>query len=82
MELRDLKRGDRFIYKGFETTPSLEILHVMVPGHPEYDGALPGIAYRWLKRRGNRSRWFYPCHTVEQFFAVDIFANLERVPKQ
>ena len=73
-----IQRGTLLRYKGFETTPSVEIRAVMLPGHPEHDGGLPGISFRWLKRRP-RQGWFYPCNTVEEFFADFRFSNLEAV---
>lgn len=72
-----IQRGDRLYYAGFDKTPSIEIKAVLVPGHPEYDGGLPGISFRYLKRRGKPS-WFYPCKTVDEFFADYRFANLTK----
>jgi len=76
----NLQRGTKLFYAGFDITPSVEILHVMLPGRAEYDGGLPGIAYRQLKR-SKRRRWFYPCRTVAEFFADIRFSNLTDSPK-
>jgi hypothetical protein len=70
-----IQRGDKLFYKGFDLTPSVEIKAVLVPGHPEYDGGIPGVSFRYLKRPGKPS-WFYPCRTVDEFFADYRFANL------
>lgn len=73
---RALNRGALLRYKGFEETPSVKILHVMLPGHREYDGAMPGVAFKWLKRP-RRGSYFFPCQSLDQFFAHELFANLE-----
>lgn len=75
----NLQRGTKLFYAGYELTPSVEILGVLLPGHPEHDGGLPGIVFRYLKRRG-RPRWFFPCKTAKEFFADERFANLTDQP--
>lgn len=70
-----LQKGMRLIYSGFETTPSVEIKAVMLPGHEEYDGALPGIVFRWLKKPRKPS-FFYPCKSVDEFLSDYRFRNL------
>ena len=72
-----IARGTRLRYKGFEQTPSVEITAVLVPGHQEHDGGLPGIGVCWLKRRHGLRRFFYPCRSVHEFFSDMRFSNLE-----
>jgi len=74
----EIKAGDKLLYNGYETTPSVGINAVLVPGHPEYDGALPGISVTFLKKKRNRV-WFFPCKTVDEFFAYSIFSNLVKI---
>lgn len=69
----------KYRYKGYEQTPSVEVVCVMLPGQPEYDGGVPGISFRLLKRR-KRTTYFFVCNSVEEFFRADRFSNLERVP--
>lgn len=75
--ITSLKRKARLRYKGFETTPSVEISAVMIPGYREYDGGLPGVSFRWLKRRYGGTGWFFPCKSLDEFFADYRFSNLE-----
>lgn len=76
----EIQRGTLLHYKGFDSRPSVEIRSVQLPGHPEYDGAMPGIAFRYVGKRmkiaGRKGRWFYPCRTADEFFADHRFANL------
>jgi hypothetical protein len=70
-----LHKGMKLFYNGFETTPSVEIKNVLLPGHDEYDGALPGIVFRWIKKPRKPS-FFYPCKSTKEFLSDDRFKNL------
>ena len=74
----EINAGDKLLYNGYEQTPSVRINAVLVPGHPEYDGAMPGISFTYLKRRGKPS-WFFPCNNVDDFFKDARFSNLVKI---
>lgn len=72
-----IEDGMKFKYPS-HSKPALQITHVMLPGYPSYDGAIPGVGFRWLGRwrvRGNR--FFCVCNTPEEFFAADVFRRLQ-----
>lgn len=75
----DLRKGIKLLYSGFETTPSVEIKDVLLPGHPEFDGAWQGIVFKWLKK-SRKPSFFYPCKSTKEFLSDDRFKNLVEAP--
>lgn len=68
-----LKRGNHYQYAGFESGFFIRL--VAFRGHPEDDGGLQGVAYRWTGFPGRKGNFFFPCKSDTEFFANSMFAN-------
>lgn len=62
--------GNRYVYPGYPG--GFKITAVCLPGHPEHDGGLPGVAVKFIKPMVIRGG-FYPCNTEDEFWLWEIF---------
>ena len=70
---RPLASGNIYNYKGYKSA-GFKVLAVAFPGHPEDDGALPGVCIKWLHRFEKHQGW-YPFTSEEEFWAHELFRN-------
>lgn len=70
---RPLNPGNVYSFYGYPRN-GFRITAVCLPGHPDNDGGLPGVGFKWL-RKNDRRGWFYPCSSEDEFWADIRFAN-------
>ncbi len=69
---RPLARNRVYRFKGYRRN-GFRVNTVSFRGHPEDDGAAPGVSITWL--RGKRRRFWICCNNAEEFWAMEIFSN-------
>jgi len=69
-----INAGKRYRYVGYPG--GFRIRAVMLPGHLEYDGGLPGVSVEFIQPV-MLLPGFYPCRTEAEFWQDSRFNNAE-----